>query len=90
MRFLVHVGSKKLRLGRWWLGLFLLSALAFSGCKQFGLHDEGPPDDGLRRNDLALPARQLRAKENPDKDKKSTDDLFFMSDEAQRVYHDMD
>jgi hypothetical protein len=89
MPFLVHVGSKKLRLARWWLGLFLLSALALSGCKQFGLHDESPPDDRLRRNDLALPARQLRAKENPDKDKKSTDDIF-MSDEAQRVYHDMD
>lgn len=89
MRFLVHIGSKRLWLGRWWLGLFLLSALAVSGCKQLGLHDEGPHDDGLRRNDLALPARQVRAKENPDKEKKSADDIF-MSDEAQRVYHDMD
>ena len=89
MRLLIHVGGKKLRLGRWWLGLFLLSALAFSGCKQFGSHDEGLHDDGLRRNDLTLPARQVRAKDNQDKAKKSPDDVF-MSDEAQHVYHDLD
>ena len=89
MSFLVHFGSKRLRPGRWWLGLFLLSTLAFSGCKQLGFHDESPSDDRLRRNDLALPARQVRAKENQDKGKKSPDDLF-MSDEAQQVYHDMD
>ena len=84
MSFLFHLCSNKLRLGRWWLGLFLASALVFTGCKQMGANDYGPHDDGLRRNDLALPARQLRAKEAPDTAKKPADDPW-MSDEAQRV-----
>ena len=89
MNLRFHVCSKKLRAGRWWLGLLLLSALAFSGCKQLGLHDESPHDDGLRRNDLALPARQARVKERLDNGKKSPDDAW-MSEDAQRVYHDLD
>jgi hypothetical protein len=89
MNFPFRIRSKKLRAGRWWLGLFLLSALAFPGCKQLGLHDEGPHDDSLRRNDLALPARQARVKERLDNGKKSPDDVW-MSEDAQRVYHDLD
>jgi hypothetical protein len=89
MTFPFHTCSKKLHAGRWWLGIFLASALAFPGCKQMGLHDDAVHDDVLRRNDLALPARKVRAVESPVKGKKSPDDIF-MSDEAQQVYHDMD
>jgi hypothetical protein len=89
MTFLFHDRSKKVGAGRWWLGLFMASALAFPGCKQLGLHDESPHNDALRRNDLALPARQVRIKERLDNRKKSADDAW-MSDEAQGVYHDLD
>ncbi len=89
MSILFHLYNKKPWAGRWWLGLFLVSALAFPGCKHWGLNDETPHDDGLRRNDLALPARQLRANQNPDKPKKPADDPW-MSEEAQKVSRDLD
>jgi len=89
MIFLFHSGDKKPRFGRWWLGLLLVSVLGFSSCKQWGLHDEGVRDEGLRRNDLSAPARQIRAKENPDKDKRPANDPW-MSQEAQKIYRDMD
>ncbi len=89
MSLLFHVRSKKLPVGRWCLGLLLASALALPGCKRLGLHDRSPQYDGLRRNDLALPARQARTVQHLDKGKKAPDDAW-MSDEAQRVYHDLD
>ncbi|MFZ1936875.1 MAG: hypothetical protein WCB27_26220 [Thermoguttaceae bacterium] len=89
MNLLFHLFSKKSAAGRWWLGLILAAALAFPGCKQLGLNDDGPHDDGLRRNDMALPAREARAKESWPAEKKPADDPL-MSDEAQRVYHDLD
>jgi hypothetical protein len=89
MNLLFHIFSKKSAVGRWCLGLFLAAAVAFPGCKQLGLNDDGPHDDGLRRSDLALPARQARANENPPSEKKPADDPL-MSDEAQRIYHDLD
>ena len=66
-----------------WLGLFLAAVLGFSGCKQMGSQD-----DSLRRDDLSVPARQLRAKENPDRDKKPADDPW-MSSEAQNISRDL-
>ena len=89
MSFLFHVFSKMPSLGRCCFGLFLVLAVAFPGCKHWGLNDEASRDEGLRRNDLALPARQARASQNPDKSKKSADDPW-MSEEAQRVSHDLD
>jgi len=86
---LSHHCDKKPRFGRWRLGLFLVAVLAFSGCKQWGLHGEASHDAGLRRDDLSEPARQLRAKENPDKDKKPADDPW-MSSEAQRISRNLD
>ena len=86
---LFHTGDNKPRFGRWWLGLFLVAALAFSGCKQWGAHDEASHDAGLRCNDLSEPARQVRAKENPDKDKKPADDPW-MSHEAQKISRNLD
>jgi hypothetical protein len=88
MNLRFHISSKKSYAGRCWLGLFLLSALLFSGCKQLG-GDGVAHDDGLRRDDLALPAREVRSHQYPSTAKKSPDDVF-MSDEAQRVYHDLD
>ena len=67
MTFLFHRCDKKPRLGRWWLGLLLVWALGLSGCKAWRDHDEG-----LRRNDLAEPARQIRAKTEANKDKKGS------------------
>jgi hypothetical protein len=72
-----------------WLGLLLVAVLGVSGCKQWGLHDDEPYKEGLRRNDLSEPARQVRAIENPDKAKKPADDPW-MSHEAQKIYRDLD
>ncbi len=88
MNLRFHISGKKSYAGRWWLGLFLLSALVFSGCKQFGGSDVAH-EDSLRRDDLALPAREVRSNQVPAAAKKSPDDIF-MSGEAQRVYHDLD
>jgi hypothetical protein len=89
MNLLFHICGRKRWTGCWSLGLILACALVFPGCKQLGLHDRGLPEDGLRRNDLALPARQVRTKQRLDNGKKSADDAW-MSDEAQSVYHDLD
>ena len=88
MSLLFHFRGKKLRVGCWWLGLLLAAALSFPGCKHLGAQDDVAQGDGLRRSDLALPARQARAKEGGPA-KKSADDAW-MSDEAQSVYHDLD
>jgi hypothetical protein len=81
--------SKNARLGRWWLGLVLLSALALSGCAHWGHRNEGTHDDVLRRDELSEPARQVRVKGSPTRGKKTADDPW-MSDEANQVYHNMD
>jgi hypothetical protein len=84
-----HFRVAELGASRWALGLCLASVLALAGCKQLGPRDDAPHDGGLRRNDLAEPARQLRSSDNPDKDKKPANDPL-MSSEAQKVYHDLD
>jgi len=81
---LFHTDDKQPRFGGRWFGLLLVAVLGLSGCKQWGLHDEA-----LRRNDLSEPARQIRAKENPDKDKKAAADPW-MSEEAQRISRNLD
>ena len=86
---LFHSGDKKPRFGRWWLGLLLVSVLGFSGCKQWGLHDEGVRDEGLRRNDLSAPARQVRSKEESDKDKNAAGDPW-MSEKAQEISRNLE
>jgi hypothetical protein len=67
-----------------WLGLFLAATLGLAGCRQWRTHD-----DGLRRNDLSAPARQVRAHEDLGKAKKPADDPW-MSPEAQRISRDLD
>jgi hypothetical protein len=89
MYFLFYVRNKNARLGRWWLGLSLLSALALSGCAHWGHRNEGTHDDVLRRSELSEPARQVRATSSPVRGKKTADDPW-MSDEANQVYHNMD
>ena len=85
MTFLFHSCDKQARFGRWWLGMLLMSALGLSGCKTLGDHE-----DGLRRNDLAEPARQVRSKaeSGKDKDQKEPDDPW-MSKEAQKISRDL-
>lgn len=81
MIFLLHACSKRFRYSRWWLGLFLLLTLMFSGCKAGGLGEEG-----LRANDLAEPARQVRSRAEPIEDKDSTAaDDPWMSEKAQKI-----
>jgi hypothetical protein len=65
--------------------MLLMSALGLSGCKTLGDHE-----DGLRRNDLAEPARQVRSKaeSGKDKDQKEPDDPW-MSKEAQKISRDL-
>ena len=78
-------GGKNPRFGGWWLGLVLLCPLLLLGCKTW--RDR---DDGLRRNDLAEPARQLRTKTEAikDKDAKAADDPW-MSEKAQKISRDL-
>jgi hypothetical protein len=85
MTFLFHGCDKKPRFGRWWLGLFLLWALGLPGCRAWGDHEEG-----LRKNDLAEPARQARARAEPNKDRnaKAADDPW-MSEKAQKISRDL-
>jgi len=70
--------------------LLLLTALGLFGCK-----DVNSPAQGLRRNDLAEPARQARSINNLDREiekareSKSTDD-FLLSPEAKKIYRNMD
>jgi hypothetical protein len=78
-----HGGNKQRWRGQWWLGMLLVFALGLAGCRQWGTQD-----DKLRRNDLSMPARQIRAEESPDKEKKPADP--WMSPEAQRISRDLD
>jgi hypothetical protein len=85
MTFPFHGCGERLRFGRWWLGLFLLGALGFSGCKTWGSHEEG-----LRESDLAEPARQARSRAEPSskRDSKAVDDPW-MSEKAQKIARDL-
>jgi hypothetical protein len=85
MTSLFHGCDKEPRSGRCWLGLCLLCALGLAGCKAWGGREEG-----LRKNDLAVPARQLRAATDPNKDKgsKPVDDPW-MSEKAQKIARDL-
>jgi hypothetical protein len=86
MTFLFHSCEKRPQLGRWSLGLILVLGLGLSGCKAWRDHGEG-----LRRNDLAEPARQFRSKTDADKGgkKKAADDPW-MSDEANKIARDLE
>jgi hypothetical protein len=85
MAYLIHGWGNALWFGRWWLGVFLVLTIAFSGCKSSGVGE-----DGLRANGLAEPARQARARAESGaaKDSKAADDPW-MSEKAQTISRDL-
>jgi len=83
----LHNLCKAFRWGWWCLALGVLLC-DLSGCKTWQTHDEG-----LRNDNLAIPARQARSIRDKDAekdpDKKSSYDPWH-SEEANRIMQDLD